>query len=124
MTARTCIGEPQREQHKGSTSYTFASTAVPRQRGTPWRTRTDSGCRAGQGRGAQRRLRLVIPPPALGSQAGKVGLAGPRAARSRGIQTVATNQSCVGVGKVLQDFDQELCGGEQRGVCSEVGIIF
>ena len=76
-----------------------------------------------QGRAeAHSRLRLVIPLPALGSQADKVGLAGPCAARSGGIQTVATNQSCAGVGKVLQDFDQELCGGEQPGVCSEVGI--
>jgi hypothetical protein len=26
MTARTCIGKPQRVQRKGSTSYTFASS--------------------------------------------------------------------------------------------------
>jgi hypothetical protein len=64
----------------------------------------------------------VVLLSALGSQAGKVGLAGPCATGARGIQPVATNQAGVGVGKVLQELDEELQGGEQPGVCLDVRI--
>ena len=49
--------------------------------------------------------------PALGSQAGKVGLAGPCTTGARGIQPIATNQAGAGVREVLQDLDKELWAG-------------
>ena len=72
---------------------------------------------------AQSRLRLVVLLPPLWSQAGKVGLAGPCATGTRGIQPIATNQAGAGVRKVLQDLDKELWCGEQPGVCAEVRIL-
>ena len=66
-------------------------------------------------------LRLVVLLPALGSQVQEVRLAGPCTTRSRRVQPITTNQAGASIGKVLQNFDQELCCGEHSGVCAEVG---
>ena len=71
----------------------------------------------------QSRLPLVVLLPALGSQAGKVGRAGPCTTGARAIQPIARNQAGAGIRKVLQDLDKELCRGEQLGIRVEVRIV-
>jgi hypothetical protein len=86
MTARTCIGEPQRVPHEGLSLFAARPAAAYEvhlthlcQQPCPGSEGLLGGhgliCGFPQGRTeAHSRSRLVVPRPALGSQAGRWGL--------------------------------------------------
>ena len=132
---RTRIGEPQRVQRKGFSLSAARPAAAYEIHLINLCEQSDpggAGLHSGHGlirsvlegwAEAHSGLRLVVLLLALGSQAQEVRLAVPCTTRSRRVQPITTNQAGASIGNVLQNFDQELCCGEQSGVCAEVGVI-